>query len=471
MKFISTRTAERRTSAEALFGNEGAGGGLFVPEVLPELTQKSLFELMPLSFEERMARVLAMFADDIPADLTKIAKDAFCSFDDAPASVLKTEEGLYVVELFHGGSGRAEDISLAIYARLIAVVKKNALLAYAGRPLAARSLLEAARGVDGVYAIAFYPSEGDELKTRAACVEGDNVRAVAVDGDCSKRRLLDALKGLESEATVVVADSCAFLRLVPYIACFVSAYCDLVQSEEIEAGDEIDFAVPCGELALATAGVYARKMGLPIRNLILAGNANHATIDLLNSGEFELPSCVYDTAEEDFDVYIPENLERLLFELSGRDCGLVREAMAAIKCGGFSMPADSLDTDGIIADWADEEDVKEALFNAFDLDDCLLDVHSATTASVQGAYCEDDVPAVIMATHSPYLNARAVLGALNCKEKDSLKAASKLEAVTAMEPPSWLGSIVGSEAPKQTIVPSAWMGNAISAFLEEAGLK
>ena len=139
------------------------------------------------------------------------------------------------------------------------------------------------------------------------------------------------------------------------------------------------------------------------------------------------------------DILISSNLERLIFELYDRDDQKVRELYADLKkTGRFEIDLDEVDTSKFVAGWADEEDTKNAISTFFDLDDYIMDPHTAVAASVYNDYsCEtdDETPTVILSTANPYKFPVDVLGAIGWREKDPYKAIVKLYNLTALECP------------------------------------
>lgn len=110
------------------------------------------------------------------------------------------------------------------------------------------------------------------------------------------------------------ANSINFGRLVPQIAYYFSAYADLVSSEQIPAGEPVDFSVPTGNFGDILAGWYAKKMGLPVRRLLCASNRNRVLTEFFRTAS-TTPTGVYRTMSPSMDILVSSNLERLLFEV------------------------------------------------------------------------------------------------------------------------------------------------------------
>ena len=174
----------------------------------------------------------------------------------------------------------------------------------------------------------FYPSDGvSKMQKLQMCTqEGSNVNVVAVKGnfdDCqtavkeifASADCVEKLK--EHNIALSSANSINFGRLAPQIAYYFSAYLDLVSSEQIAMGEEIDFTVPTGNFGNILAAYYAKRMGLPIRRLHCASNENKILTDFLETGVYDTRREFYKTTSPSMDILVSSNLERLILEVSG----------------------------------------------------------------------------------------------------------------------------------------------------------
>ena len=139
---------------------------------------------------------------------------------------------------------------------------------------------------------------------------------------------------LEKGVVLSSANSINFGRLAPQIAYYFSAYLDLVSSEQIEMGEQIDFTVPTGNFGNILAGYYAKRMGLPIRRLHCASNSNDVLTEFFASGVYNARREFYKTTSPSMDILVSSNLERLVFEFSGRNAKLTAERMLSLKNDG-----------------------------------------------------------------------------------------------------------------------------------------
>lgn len=459
MKYTCTRNSKIEISAsEAIVKGISDDGGLFVPSSFPILSLADIENLIPLDYPERAAKILSMYMDEFSfEELLGYAKRAYNRFDDdAVCPLVKVEDGLYMLELWHGPTCAFKDIALTVLPYLLTASKKKlgineqTLVLTATSGDTGKAALEGFKDVDGTHVAVFYPVSGVSEMQRLQMVtqEGGNVHVFGIKGNFddaqaavkrvfNDKETIDALKA--KGIAMSSANSINWGRLAPQIAYYISAYCDLVDSGEIELGDKINFAVPTGNFGDVLAGYYAYRMGLPVEKFIVASNANNALTDFFNDGVYDINRVFYKTMSPSMDILVSSNLERLIYEIYDRDDEKVRKLYDSLKkTGRFEIDFDEVNLDNFVAGWADEEDTKNAICTFFDLDDYIMDTHTAVAASVYNDYsCEtdDETPTVVLSTANPYKFPIDVLGAIGSREKDSYKAVVKLYNLTALECP------------------------------------
>ena len=443
MKYTCTRNSKIEISAsEAIVKGISDDGGLFVPSSFPILSLADVENLIPLDYPERAAKILSMYMDEFSfEELLGYAKRAYNRFDDdAVCPLVKVEDGLYMLELWHGPTCAFKDVALTILPYLLTATSGDT----------GKAALEGFKDVDGTHVAVFYPVSGVSEMQRLQMVtqEGGNVHVFGIKGNFddaqaavkrvfNDKETIDALKA--KGIAMSSANSINWGRLAPQIAYYISAYCDLVDSGEIELGDKINFAVPTGNFGDVLAGYYAYRMGLPVEKFIVASNANNALTDFFNDGVYDIHRVFYKTMSPSMDILVSSNLERLIYEIYDRDDEKVRQLYDSLKkTGRFEIDFDEVNLDNFVAGWADEEDTKNAISTFFDLDDYIMDTHTAVAASVYNDYsCEtdDETPTVVLSTANPYKFPIDVLGAIGSRERDSYKAVVKLYNLTALECP------------------------------------
>lgn len=457
MKFLSTRgNSVVNCSAEAITKGLADDGGLFVPERFPSL-KNDLEKMLDMDYAERACHVLWSYLTEYDYnDLLNACKSAYATFEDNDAAPLvKIDENKFILELFHGPTLAFKDIALTILPYLlrkgcdICGIKEQVLILVATSGDTGKAALEGFKDKQGTKICVFYPSDGvsDMQKLQMCTQEGDNVNVVSVKGnfdDCqtavktifSSKEFNAKLK--QMGVVFSSANSINFGRLAPQISYYFSAYCDLVNSGEIKLGDEINFTVPTGNFGNILAGYYAKQMGLPINKLICASNSNNVLTEFFANGTYDANREFFKTVSPSMDILISSNLERLVFEISGRDANLTAQRMADLKKNGvYSVTKQENDklSQEFFAGYCDEEDCFETIEGYFNEYGYVLDTHTAVAMNVTDQYlefCKDDKPMVVLSTASPYKFSQSVLKAITNKaQNDAFKCANALFEHTA----------------------------------------
>ena len=240
--YSDTRGQSERpvTFTEAVIDGLAAGGGLYVPERIPELSLDEIGALAELPYAQRAARIYRAFDVDLPAETVE------------------------------------------------------ALMAQA------------------------YGENFDDCQTGAKNVFGDEAFA---------KKLQD-----EHRIALSSANSINWGRLMPQIVYYVSAYAQLAADGKLNLGDELDVCVPTGNFGNILAAYYAKRMGVPLGMLYCASNENRVLTDFINTGTYDISERPFVlTPSPSMDILVSSNLERQLFELTGRDAAAIAGWMADLR--------------------------------------------------------------------------------------------------------------------------------------------
>jgi threonine synthase len=232
--------------------------------------------------------------------------------------------------------------------------------------------------------------------------------------------------------------------------------------------------VPSGNFGNILAGYYAKKMGLPVNKLICASNVNNVLTDFITTGEYSVKRDFHKTTSPSMDILISSNLERLIFELSSRDDALTAKRMAELKEKGvYSISKDELSELQSVfwADYADEDEVKETLYDYFEGFGYIADTHTSVALCTYDKYydeTEDDTPTVVLSTASPYKFVNDVLKAIEEKPgKDELASLRKLEEVTALPLPETLEALPKMKKRFTEVIDKNDTLKAVYSFVEK----
>ena len=465
MKFISTRGGEKVTGAQAIVKGLADDGGLFVPEKFPRVTQAEFEAMLEMSYPERATKILMKYLDEYDEkELLKALESAYSKFEgEDPAPLVRLDDGVYVLELWHGPTCAFKDMALTVLPYLLRKgsdlcgIKEQILILVATSGDTGKAALEGFKDADGVKIMVFYPSEGvSKMQKLQMCTqEGSNVNVVAVRGnfdDCqSAVKEIFASKECEAKLkkhNVILssANSINFGRLAPQIAYYFSAYLDLVTSNQIQFGEEIDFTVPTGNFGNILAAYYAKQMGLPVRRLHCASNKNNVLADFLATGVYDMRREFYKTTSPSMDILISSNLERLIFEISGRNASITAKRMKELKTDlKYEIKPEELTKINEVFDggFATDDECVEAMYDVFIDIGYTMDTHTGCAMKVAVDWFEknkkDETKMVIVSTANPYKFPQDVLYAVTGNDvKDSFKGIKRLHAATAMAVPKSL---------------------------------
>ena len=322
MRYVSTNGRARPVAfREAALRGTAEDGGLFLPERIPTLAPEVWEQDGDVSFAETAFAVArAFFANDFADDeLRAIVADA-CSFD---VPLVTLEPSLHVHELFHGPTLAFKDVGARFMARVFARLRRDTdapltvLVATSGDTGGA--VAAGFHNVAGVRVVLLYPAgRVSQMQERQMTTLGGNITAVALNGsfdDCQwlvKRALGDA--GLRDRLALTSANSINIARLIPQVFYYVHAFAQLsihISSHARGRALPVVCAVPSGNFGNLTAGLIARRMGLPIAHFIAATNANAVVPEYLASGTFQ-PRDSLRTLSSAMDVGDPSNFARML---------------------------------------------------------------------------------------------------------------------------------------------------------------
>ncbi len=494
MKFVSTRGGETVTGAEAIVKGIASDGGLFVPETFPKFSDGEMESMLGMDYAERAATVLFKFFDEFDREELLLAlKEAYARFDGDPAPLVRIDEGKYFLELFHGPTCAFKDMALSVLPYLlkksseILGIEDDVLVLTATSGDTGKAALEGFRDQKGVKIQVFYPEEGVSAmqKLFMTTQEGSNVSVVAVKGnfdDCqgAVKKIFTSeeytAKIREKGYLLSSANSINIGRLAPQIAYYFSAYCDLVSSEQLEMGEEADFTVPTGNFGNILAAYYAKRMGLPVGRLVCASNKNNVLTDFIRTGAYNAKRTFYKTMSPSMDILVSSNLERLLFELSGRDAARTKERMKSLsETGKYSLTPEEL-TDlraQFSAGFTSEDDTVECIYEYFTEYGYPMDTHTGVAMSVADRYLEKRDPLapkrvmVVVSTASPYKFPQDVLYALTGNDvKDSFKCVKRINLLTAMKVPAAIKGVRYKPVLFKTSVAPKEIGAEVLKFVE-----
>lgn len=462
--FESTRNQQlTATPSQAILQGLSEDGGLFVLRDF-DLQTLDLAASVDDSYQELAQKILSLFLEDFSDEEIHDAVSAAYgdSFDTKMITPLVPVGSSYILELFHGPTSAFKDIGLTLLPQLmsLAVQKqdpgKRVLILTATSGDTGKAALEGFKEVEGVEIMVFYPKGGvstiqeQQMKTQ----RGENVSVCAVEGNFDqvqseiKRLFLE--EDFQAELAkrsiqLSSANSINIGRLLPQIVYYFSAYNQLVQSKAIRVGEAVDFIVPTGNFGNILAGYYAQKLGLPVGQLVCASNENHVLHDFISTGMYDKRRQFLQTNSPSMDILISSNLERLLYDLSGQDNPQIAKWMDELGENGFyTLPEEQRRKlqEYFSSGYATQSETQETIKKVYQAYDYLLDPHTAVAYKVW-EQMDQQRPAVILATASPYKFSQTVSQALGQSEetKDEFQMMTHLYEKTEVPIPENLRSL------------------------------
>ena len=458
MFYTSTRNKSVRvTASQAITNGISEEGGLFVPEEIPAVSREFIRNLAGLDYIGRAKEILSLYLTDFSEEeIDACVQGAYREgkFNSlAVAPTVQLEEGVSILELWHGPTCAFKDMALQLLPYLLTTsAKKTAdgkqiviLVATSGDT--GKAALEGFKDVEHTNVLVFYPDEGVSAmqKLQMCTQEGGNVSVCAIKGNFDDAQTSvkaiftsDEVKQKLAQRNMMFssANSINWGRLVPQIVYYFSTYCDLLMDGKIEPGDKINVVVPTGNFGNILAAFYAREMGLPIKKLICASNANNVLTQFIESGFYNKDREFYTTISPSMDILVSSNLERLLFHLSGDDDAFVRDCMENLsENGSYTVNRAVYEKiRGVFeGGCCDDEATKATIGKVFAEKDYLCDTHTAVAVCVYYNYLAksgDNTPAVIASTASPFKFSPAVLEAVGVEADDEADGFALMRALS-----------------------------------------
>ena len=317
MKYYSTNyQASDATLQEAVVKGLASDKGLFMPYEIKALSQSFYDQIENLSFQEIAYQVAdAFFGEDIPAETLKQIVYDTLNFD---APVVKVRENIYSLELFHGPTLAFKDVGGRFMARLLGYFIKqegqkqvNVLVATSGDTGSA--VANGFLGVEGIHVYVLYPKgKVSDIQEKQFTTLGQNITALEVDGtfdDCQalvKNAFMDA--ELNAHMKLTSANSINVARFLPQAFYYFYAYAQLKKAGK---ANNLVICVPSGNFGNITAGLFGKRMGLPVKRFIAANNRNDIFYQYLQTAKYN-PCPSVATIANAMDVGDPSNFARIL---------------------------------------------------------------------------------------------------------------------------------------------------------------
>ncbi|MDL2303452.1 threonine synthase [Dysgonomonas sp. OttesenSCG-928-D17] len=385
MKYYSTNKQSPEVSLqEAVVKGLAPDKGLYMPENIKVLPQSFYDNIGNMTFQEIAYTVAdAFFGEDVEADTLKQIVYDTLNFD---TPVVHVNDNIYSLELFHGPTLAFKDVGGRFMARLLGYfIKKQGqtdvkvLVATSGDTGSA--VANGFLGVEGIHVYVLYPKgKVSAIQECQFTTLGQNITAIEVDGtfdDCQalvKTAFLD--DELNKKLNLTSANSINVARFLPQAFYYFHAYAQLAKQGK---ADNVVFCVPSGNFGNITAGLIAKRMGLPVKRFIAANNSNDIFYQYLQTGEYK-PRPSVQTIANAMDVGDPSNFVRVL-DLYGHSLDKIK--------------AD------ISSEWYNDDSIRKTVKQTYTETGYLLDPHGACGYQALKDQLQSDETGVFLETAHP----------------------------------------------------------------------
>lgn len=413
MRYISTRgKAPALGFEDVLLTGLASDGGLYVPESLPHFSLEEIRSWRGLPYSELAYKVMYPFVEEaIPADdFRKMLDETYSVFTHkAVAPLVQLDTNEWVMELFRGPTLAFKDFALQLLGRLLDYVlekrKQHVVIMGATSGDTGSAAIEGCRHCKHVDIFILHPHQrvSEVQRRQMTTVQGDNIHNIAVKGnfdDCQRmvKESFGDQSFLGGKTQLAAVNSINWARIMAQIVYYFQASLSLGGPDRSMA-----FSVPTGNFGDIFAGYLARKMGLPINQLVIATNSNDILHRFMSGNKYEQHQLEH-TLSPSMDIMVSSNFERLLFDLHGRDGLAVKELLENAAKGPVSIEdyrwkqaRQLFDSDAV-----DDKATCDIIREVFEQNEYLLDPHTAIGVhAARNCRRDASVPMITLGTAHP----------------------------------------------------------------------
>ena len=419
MRYLSTRGGMAPLAfSEILLGGLAPDGGLVLPEELPVLSAAELAAWRGLDYPSLADAIVARFADDLPAEArSRMVRDAYsmANFGDPAITPLQTlAPDLHLLKLSNGPTLAFKDIAMQLLGRLFEYVladqkrSLNILGATSGDTGSAAEY--AMRGRQGIRVFMLSPAGrmSPFQQAQMFSLQDPNIFNIAVEGvfdDCQ-----DLVKAVSADAefkqryAIGTVNSINWARVMAQIVYYFKGYFAATSTND----QQVSFAVPSGKFGNVLAGHLARRMGLPIRRLVVATNENDVLDEFFRTGHYRTRTAAetLETSSPSMDISKASNFERFIFDVVGRDPARVKALWAQLDAeGGFDLSGTEerrrVSEFGFVSGRSTHADRIATIRSIWAEYQVVVDPHTADGLKVAQPWREPGVPMICLETALP----------------------------------------------------------------------
>ncbi len=414
IKYFSTRGGSANQSfTDVLLKGLAPDGGLYIPQEFPQLSVENLKSMQGNSYADIAYQVTAPFVGDaIPKEIfQKILREVYeDNFEhDAVAPLVQLKDNVWIMELFHGPTLAFKDYALQLLGRLFDYVleQKGERVTIVGATSGdtGSAAIEACKGCKNIDIFILHPEgrTSEVQRRQMTTIDAPNVHNIALKGnfdDCQNmvKAMFNDPK-FRGDINMSAVNSINWARIMAQIVYYVTTSLSLGGPDK-----QMSFAVPTGNFGNVYAAYAAKKMGLPIDQLIIGSNRNDILTRFFETGTMGAGS-VEPSLSPSMDIQISSNFERYLCDLMDRDTDVMSALMNNFKDkGAFSLSDGKMvqARDTFSAYRCDDDETQTMMTKCYKETGYMLDPHTAVglSAGLQAGR-DTEVPLVALACAHP----------------------------------------------------------------------
>lgn len=421
MKYISTRGGMApQDFSDILLEGLAPDGGLAIPQSLPQIDAAMLESWRGLDYAGLAFEVLSRFATDIPAEdlrrLTRAAYRAEVFGSQAIVPLKPLDGGLQLLGLSEGPTLAFKDMAMQFLGQIFEYVldKRGTTLNIVGATSgdtgsAAEYALRGKRGV-AVFMLSPHGRMSAFQRAQMYSLQDENIHNLAVRGVFDEAQ--DIVKALAGDAAfksrwrLGAVNSINWARIAAQVVYYFWGWLRATDGAPA-AGGQVSFTVPSGNFGNILSGHIARRMGLPVRRLVLATNENNVLEEFFRTGVYRprTPAQTHATSSPSMDISRASNFERFIYDLTGGDSDRVRALWSELaEKGQFDLSAQKARFEsefGFVAGQSSHADRLATIRAVFEATGTLVDPHTADGVKVARPHVEPGIPMLVLETALP----------------------------------------------------------------------